>query len=164
MRDVLGLRTKVVGVVTEAANTYLRSFATGYVVATNSALTFADGMAVRVPDATALEVIRKGAERIVEVTEDEIAEAIRSIYSATHNCAEGAGAAALARMDANRFGWRNAPRIAPGPMSAFGGIADIDRRCFSRRSVRGAAGCCGSYKDLLFVAVTKLLGSGGKYG
>ena len=80
MRYVLGLRTKVVGVVTEAA------------------LTFADGMAVRVPDATALEVIRKGAERIVEVTEDEIAEAIRSIYSATHNCAEGAGAAALAAL------------------------------------------------------------------
>ena len=67
-------------------------------MATNSALTFADGMAVRVPDATALEVIRKGAERIVEVTEDEIAEAIRSIYSATHNCAEGAGAAALAAL------------------------------------------------------------------
>ncbi len=98
MRDVLGLKTKVVGVVTEAANTYLRSFAAGYVVATNSALTLADGMAVRVPDATALEVIRKGAERIVEVTEDEIAEAIRSIYSATHNCAEGAGAAALAAL------------------------------------------------------------------
>jgi threonine dehydratase len=96
MRDALGLKTKVVGVVTEAANSYLRSFAAGHIVATNSALTFADGMAVRVPDATALETIRKGAERIVEVTDDEIAEAIRSIYSATHNCAEGAGAAALA--------------------------------------------------------------------
>jgi threonine dehydratase len=98
MRDALGLKTKVVGVVSEAANTYLRSFAAGHIVATNSALTFADGMAVRVPDATALEVIRKGAERIVEVTDDEIAEAIRSIYSATHNCAEGAGGAALAAL------------------------------------------------------------------
>jgi threonine dehydratase len=97
-RNALGLKTKIVGVVSEAANTYLRSFAAGDIVATNSALTFADGMAVRVPDATALEVIRKGAERIVEVTEDEIAEAIRSIYSATHNCAEGAGAAALAAL------------------------------------------------------------------
>jgi len=96
MRDALDLKTKVVGVVTEAANSYLRSFAAGQIVATNSALTFADGMAVRVPDATALETIRKGAERVVEVTDDEIAEAIRSIYSATHNCAEGAGAAALA--------------------------------------------------------------------
>jgi threonine dehydratase len=97
-RDALGLKTKIVGVVSEAANTYLRSFAAGHIVATNSALTFADGMAVRVPDATALEVIRKCAERIVEVTDDEIAESIRSIYSATHNCAEGAGAAALAAL------------------------------------------------------------------
>jgi threonine dehydratase len=94
-RDALGLKTKVVGVVSEAANTYFRSFTAGHIVVTTSALTFADGMAVRVPDATALEVIRKGAERIVEVTDDEVAEAIRSIYSATHNCAEGAGAAAL---------------------------------------------------------------------
>jgi threonine dehydratase len=98
MRNALGLKTKVVGVVSDAANTYLRSFAAGHIVATNSALSFADGVAVRVPDATALEVIRKGAERIVEVTDDEIAEAIRSIYSATHNSAEGAGAAALAAL------------------------------------------------------------------
>jgi threonine dehydratase len=97
-RDALGLRTKIVGVVSEAASAYLRSFTAGHIVATNSALTFADGMAVRVPDATALAVIRKGAERIVEVTEEEIAEAIRSICTATHNCAEGAGAAALAAL------------------------------------------------------------------
>ena len=101
-RDALGLKTKIVGVVAEAANAYLRSFTAGRGVATNSALTFADGMAVRVPDPTALEVIRKGAERIVQVSEDEIAEAIRSIYSATHNCAEGAGAAALAALSKER--------------------------------------------------------------
>jgi threonine dehydratase len=97
-RDALGLRTKIVGVVSKAANAYLRSFDAGEIMTTNSALTFADGMAVRVPDATALEVIRKGAERIVEITDDEIAEAMRAIYSATHNCAEGAGAAALAAL------------------------------------------------------------------
>jgi threonine dehydratase len=102
-RDALGLKTKIVGVVAEAANAYLRSFAADRgVVATNSALTFADGMAVRVPDPTALEVIRKGAERIVQVSDDEIAEAIRSIYSATHNCAEGAGAAGLAALSKER--------------------------------------------------------------
>jgi threonine dehydratase len=94
----LRLKTKIVGVVSEGANAYLRSFDAGKVVTTDSALTFADGMAVRVPDATALEIIRKGAERIIEVTDDEVAEAIRSIYSATHNCAEGAGAAALAAL------------------------------------------------------------------
>jgi len=97
-RDALGLKTKIVGVVSDAANAYFRSFTAGRVMATNSALTFADGMAVRVPDPTALDVIRNGAERIVEVSDDEIAGAIRSIYSATHNCAEGAGAAALAAL------------------------------------------------------------------
>src|SRR5215472_15464992 len=95
-RDALGLKTKIVGVVSAAANSYLRSFTAGVVVPTNSAQTFADGMAVRVPDAAALEIICKGAERIIEVTDEETADAIRSIYSATHNCAEGAGAAALA--------------------------------------------------------------------
>jgi threonine dehydratase len=97
-RNALGLKTKVVGVVAAAANSYLRSFTAGVVVPTNSAQTFADGMAVRVPDAAALEVIRNGAERIIEVTDEEIADAIRCIYSATHNCAEGAGAAALAAL------------------------------------------------------------------
>jgi threonine dehydratase len=97
-RDAFGLKTKIVGVVAEAADSYRRSFTAGRILATNSALTFADGMAVRVPDATALDIIRKGVERIVSVTEDEIAAAIRIIYSATHNCAEGAGAAALAAL------------------------------------------------------------------
>ncbi len=97
-RNALGLKTKIVGVVSEGSNAYLRSFTAGQVVSTNSALTFADGMAVRMPDATALEIIRKGAERITEVTDAEIADAIRTLYTATHNCAEGAGAAALAAL------------------------------------------------------------------
>jgi threonine dehydratase len=101
-RDAFGLKTKIVGVVAEAADSYRRSFTAGRILATNSALTFADGMAVRVPDATALDIIRKGVERIVSVTEDEIAAAIRIIYSATHNCAEGAGAAALAALVTER--------------------------------------------------------------
>jgi threonine dehydratase len=97
-RDALGQKTKIVGVVAQGANSYARSLAAGRAVPTNSALTFADGMAVRVPDAAALEVIRRGADRIVEVSDDEIAEAIRILYSASHNCAEGAGAAALAAL------------------------------------------------------------------
>jgi threonine dehydratase len=101
-RDAFGLKTKIVGVVAAAADTYRRSFTAGRMVPTNSALTFADGMAVRVPDATALEMIRKSVERIVSVTDDEIADAIRSIYSATHNCAEGAGAAAMAALAKER--------------------------------------------------------------
>ena len=64
----------------------------------NSVSTFADGIAVRVPDARALAIIRAGAERIIEVSEDEIAEAIRILHEDTHNLAEGAGAAAVAAL------------------------------------------------------------------
>jgi threonine dehydratase len=115
-RDALGLNAKIVGVVAQAANAYLRSFAAGHVVPTNAALTFADGMAVRVPDPEALAVVRKGAERIVEVSDDEIADAIRAIYSTTHNCAEGAGAAALAALtkERDRLRGRRAAAILTG--------------------------------------------------
>jgi threonine dehydratase len=109
VRDVLGRKTKIVGVVAEGANAYHRSFAAGHVVPTNSARTFADGMAVRAPDATALEIIARGADRIIEVSDDEIAEAIRIVYSATHNCAEGAGAAALAALIKDRGRLRARP-------------------------------------------------------
>ena len=81
-RDVLGRKTKVVGVVAAGANAYRRSVAAGRVMTTSSALTFADGIAVRVPDAIALEVIQRGTDRIVEVSDDEIAEAIRIIFHA----------------------------------------------------------------------------------
>jgi threonine dehydratase len=97
-RDLLRLNTRIVGVVADRANAYRLSFDAGRVVHTESALTFADGMAVRVPDASALEIIRRRTERIVEVSDDEIAEAIRIIFSDTHNAAEGAGAAALAAL------------------------------------------------------------------
>jgi threonine dehydratase len=115
-RNVLGCNTSIVGVVAEGANAYRRSVVAGRVVTTNSALTFADGMAVRVPDATALEVIRRGAERIVEVSDDEIAEAIRILYGATHSCAEGAGAAALAALikERERLQGRRAAVILTG--------------------------------------------------
>jgi threonine dehydratase len=116
VRDALGLRTSVVGVISESANTYGRSLAAGRIVPTNSAFTFADGMAVRAPDVTALEIIRRGADRVVEVSDDEVAEAIRIIYSATHNCAEGAGAAALAALikERERLQGRRAAVILSG--------------------------------------------------
>jgi threonine dehydratase len=98
MRDMLGRKTKIIGVVAERANAYALSFAEGRAVPTNSALSFADGMAVRVPHPDAVAIINQGAERIVEVSEDEIAEAMRLGYRTTHNLAEGAGAAALAAL------------------------------------------------------------------
>jgi len=98
VRDALGLGTRIVGVVSDRADAYRRSIEAGRVIETDSALTFADGMAVRVPDPDALEAIRRGAERIVEVSDDEIAEAIRILFSDTHTTAEGAGAAPLAAL------------------------------------------------------------------
>jgi threonine dehydratase len=116
MRDLLGLTTRIVGVVAEGANAYRLSVAAGRPVHTNSALTFADGMAVRMPDAAALELIRRGTERIVEVSENEIAEAIRILFSATHNVAEGAGAASLAALmkERDRLQGRRAAVILTG--------------------------------------------------
>lgn len=105
-RDLLGLRTRIVGVVTKAAPAYARSFASGRVVTTETARTFADGMACRVPSPEALAVIRGGAERIVEIGEDEVADAIRALFTDTHNLAEGAGAAPLAALLAERDAMR----------------------------------------------------------
>jgi threonine dehydratase len=98
VRDVLGLSTKVVGVVSTEAPAYALSFAAGKVVATNSADTMADGMAVRGPDAEALAMICRGAERIVQVNDAEIAIAMRAYYEDTHQLTEGAGAASLAAL------------------------------------------------------------------
>jgi threonine dehydratase len=78
------------------APSYALSFAAGMVVSTNSSNTLADGMATRVPDPDALAIIRKGASRIVQVSDDEVAAAIRAYWTDTHNLSEGAGAAALA--------------------------------------------------------------------
>jgi len=95
-RDALGLSTRIVGVVSENAAAYSLSWQAGRVVEVNSVSTFADGIAVRIPSAEAFEIIRAGADRIVRVSEDDIAEAVRLLYRATHNLAEGAGGAPLA--------------------------------------------------------------------
>ena len=98
VRDLLGLDTRIVGVVSSAAPAYALSFAAGRLVETNEARTFADGVACRVPVAAAVDVLREGAERMVQVSDDQVAEAIRILYGDTHNVAEGAGAAALAAL------------------------------------------------------------------
>ena len=98
VRDALGLRTKIVGVVSTEAQTAKLSFEAGRLIETNSANTIADGMAVRVPVAEAFEIYAKGAERIVAVNDNDIAEAMRIYYRDTHNLAEGAGAAPLAAL------------------------------------------------------------------
>ena len=97
-RDALGRKTEIVGVVAERAATYALSFREGRPVPTNVADTLADGLAVRVPDESALSLILDGVERIVTVSEDEILDAMRHYLTDTHNLAEGAGAAPLAAL------------------------------------------------------------------
>ncbi|MGE0417941.1 MAG: threonine dehydratase [Acetobacteraceae bacterium] len=98
VRDLLGLKTEIVGVQSTGADCYARSVAAGRVVVMNRAETLADGMAVRQPDPEAFAVIQRGASRIVTVTDDEIRDAIRAYWTDTHNLAEGAGAAPLAAL------------------------------------------------------------------
>ena len=101
-RDHLGLKTKVIAVVSKNANCYRLSVEAGRPVETNSANTFADGLAVRVPHPDALAIISKGVDGFVEVSDDQVADAIRLYYRTTHNGAEGAGAAPLAGLIAQR--------------------------------------------------------------
>src|SRR3984893_718220 len=95
-RDLLGLRTEIVGVQSTEAPSYALSFAARAVVTTKTSNTRADGVATRIPDTDAVAIICKGASRVVQVTDDEIASAMRAYWTDTHNLAEGAGAAALA--------------------------------------------------------------------
>jgi threonine dehydratase len=97
-RDALGLSTEIVGVVSETAQTAKLSAEAGRLIETDSAHTFADGMAVRVPMQAALDIYGPKAARIVTVSDKEVAEAIRIYYRDIHNLAEGAGAAPLAAL------------------------------------------------------------------
>jgi threonine dehydratase len=125
-REALGLATKVVGVVAENAPAYALSFAAGRVIATASADTLADGVACRVPRADAVEVINRWAERIVTVSEAEIAAAMRFYFSDTHNVAEGAGAAPLAALLKER---RAMERRRVGLVLSGG---NVDRETYAR--------------------------------
>jgi threonine dehydratase len=95
-RDLLGLKTEIVGVVAENAAAYALSFEARRPISTNSADTIADGVACRVPAEDALETIWRGAGRVIRVSEDEIKAAMRIYFGDTHNVAEGAGATPLA--------------------------------------------------------------------
>ena len=124
-RDALGLDTRIVGVVAAGANAYARSFAARRPIETASADTLADGMAVRVPVPAALDVILRGAARIVEVTDVEIEDAMRALFADTHQVAEGAGAAPVAALlkEGERAGRRAAVIMSGG---------NLDREVYAR--------------------------------
>jgi threonine dehydratase len=97
-RDALGLKTKIVGVVSTGAPAYQLSFAAGRVVEHPVTTILADGLACRCPDEEALGAILRGTERVIAVDEEQVASAMRELFQATHNAAEGAGAAAFAAL------------------------------------------------------------------
>ena len=98
VRDLLGLKTEIIGVGAAKAPATALSFAAGRATNAPSARTFADGLATREPNAEAIATICRGAARIVEVSEDEIAAAIRVYFDDAHQVTEGAGAAPLAAL------------------------------------------------------------------
>jgi threonine dehydratase len=97
-RDALSRPARIVAVVAASAPAYARSLALGRPVSHEAATRIADGMACRTPVPGALETIRRGIDRVIEVTDDEIEGAMRAIYDDTHNVAEGAAAATLAAL------------------------------------------------------------------
>lgn len=98
VRDALGLRTEIIGVSATNASANAQSYAAKQAVAAASSRTFADGLATRHPMAEAVATMVRGVARWVEVSEDEIAEAVRAYFDDTHQVAEGAGAAPLAAL------------------------------------------------------------------
>jgi threonine dehydratase len=106
VRDLLGLTTEIVGVVSSEADAVAQSIECGRAVQTATAKTFADGVAVRVVNADSLAILQSGLARIVRVTDDEIADAMRLLYRTTDNVAEGAGAAANAALKQEQQGQR----------------------------------------------------------
>jgi threonine dehydratase len=95
-RAATGARSKLVGVVSAHATTFLDSWRARRVVEAPVTTQLADGMACRIADPEALAIVLREADDVVAVTDEEVAEAMRILFADTHNVAEGAGAAGLA--------------------------------------------------------------------
>jgi threonine dehydratase len=124
-RNALGCRTEIVGVVSEHAPAYALSFEQHRIVEHPVTTRVADGMACRTPEPEALEILWHHLARIVRVTDDEVEDAMRLMFSATHNVAEGAGAAGLAAAlkERARLAGRKAAVVLSG--------ANVDRTIFA---------------------------------
>ncbi|MEO8653178.1 MAG: threonine dehydratase [Ramlibacter sp.] len=101
-----GVKSALIGVVSAHATTYRDSFRAGHVVGAPVSTVLADGLACRIADEEALEVVLRNAEDVVAVTDEEVAQAMRALFADTHNVAEGAGAAALAAATQQRDRWK----------------------------------------------------------
>jgi threonine dehydratase len=96
VRTALNAATRVIGIQAARADAFTRSFRTGRRVIGDRADTFAEGMATRVTFDYTFEILERELDEIVVLSEEEIADGVRLAMRATHNLAEGAGAAAIA--------------------------------------------------------------------
>jgi threonine dehydratase len=124
-RDALGLDTEVIGVVSDGAPAYALSLAAGRVVAHEVTTELADGMACRVPDETALDILKRGLSQVVSVSDADIAAAMRTLFECTHQVAEGAGAAALAAAT-------TLPRLRGRRVAVILSGGNVDRDVYAR--------------------------------
>src|SRR5215471_13521313 len=131
-RSALGLRTRIVAVVAAGAPAYARSLAAGRPVSCEVTTRIADGMACRVPDTDALEIIRDAVDHVVEVSDDQIEDAMRAVYDDIHNVVEGAGAASVAALLAER------DRVAGKSVAVILTGGNVDRDVFARILARNA--------------------------
>ena len=125
VRNALGSSAEIIGVVSSHAPAYALSFEQRKPVQAEVTTRLADGMACRTPEPEALEAIWRHVDRIVEVTDDEVAEAIAILFQCTHNCAEGAGAAPFAAIRKERG------RLAGRTVAAVLSGGNIDRDVFA---------------------------------
>jgi threonine dehydratase len=121
-RKHTGARSALVGVVSAHATTYLDSFLARRVVEAPVTTRLADGMACRIADEEALDIVLREAENVLAVTDQEVAHAMRVLFADTHNVAEGAGAAGLAAAIQQRDRWRG----RTVGVALTGGNVDID--------------------------------------
>ena len=101
-RDLLGIKTEIVGVVAEGAPAFAESFNAGKIMPGQEVNTLADGVATRTPLPEAFEIIKGGASRVITVTEQQITQAMYLYFKTTHNLSEGAGAVSLAGLIAEQ--------------------------------------------------------------
>jgi threonine dehydratase len=119
------LKTSIVGVVSAQAPAYAHSFDARRAVEHPVTTKLADGLACRTPEPEALATIWRAVDRVVQVTDDELAAAMRMIFECTHNLSEGAGAAALAAAA------REKSRIAGRRIAVVLSGGNVDRAVFS---------------------------------
>ncbi|MCA9093557.1 MAG: threonine dehydratase [Planctomycetaceae bacterium] len=126
VRNALSPKTKVIGVVSAEAPAYSVSFRTRTATELPVTTRLADGMACRRPEPEALDILWRYADEIVEVSDEEVAEGMRMVFECTHNCAEGAGAAAIAAIAQSR------DAIQGKRVGAVISGGNVDREVFAR--------------------------------